>query len=195
MTAYATIETDSRSPLPVPPLAVPSDPERVRKAVRAHYDFIWRTLRRLGVFPSSVEDAAQQVLFVFSRRIHDVPVGSEGAFLFGTATKVAADYRKKQRRSPEVLDSVGIEGRASTAPTADRMIDEGRARELLDVILEEMPFDLRTVFILFELEGMTMAAIAEMTCLAPGTVASRLRRARETFRVSAARWHREGGRR
>ena len=168
MTAYATIETDSRSPLPVPPLAVPSDPERVRKAVRAHYDFIWRTLRRLGVFPSSVEDAAQQVLFVFSRRIHDVPVGSEGAFLFGTATKVAADYR---------------------------MIDEGRARELLDVILEEMPFDLRTVFILFELEGMTMAAIAEMTCLAPGTVASRLRRARETFRVSAARWHREGGRR
>ncbi len=40
---------------------------------------------------------------------------------------------------------------------------------------------------LFELEGLTMAEIAELCSLAPGTVASRLRRAREDFRAQVRR--------
>jgi RNA polymerase sigma-70 factor (ECF subfamily) len=177
------------APLRHPPDAV-LDADRVRNVVRAQYDFVWRSLRRLGVDAGVVEDHVQQVLLVFSRRVQDIPLGVERAFLFGTATKVAADYRKKRRRSPEVLDADVVEAHPSGATPVDRRIDEGRARELLDVILDEMPFDLRTVFVLFELEGLTMAAIAELTELAPGTVASRLRRARDLFKASAARWQR-----
>jgi RNA polymerase sigma-70 factor (ECF subfamily) len=50
-----------------------------------------------------------------------------------------------------------------------------------------MPIDLRTVFVLFEIEEITMAEIAALTGLPSGTVASRLRRAREEFRIQAAR--------
>jgi RNA polymerase sigma-70 factor (ECF subfamily) len=173
-------------------LSAPSD-DRIRDAVRAHYDLVWRSLRRLGVASGSVEDAAQQVLVVFARRIDDVQVGAERAFLFATATRVAADFRKKQHRSPERPDTEVVEAQRSLAPSAERLIDEGRARELLDVILGEMPLDVRTVFILFELENLTMATIAELTELAPGTVASRLRRARAMFQRSAARWRRSKG--
>jgi RNA polymerase sigma-70 factor (ECF subfamily) len=167
-----------------------SSDDRVRSAVRANYEFLWRLLRRLGVAPAAVEDSVQQVLVVFHRKIDAVHIGAERAFLFATATRVASDYRKKQKRSPEVVDSPTVDREPCPSLSADDLIDRGRARELLDVILADMPLDLRTVFVLFELEGMTMATIAELTNLAPGTVASRLRRARAMFKSAADRWQR-----
>ncbi|MFT3771354.1 MAG: sigma factor-like helix-turn-helix DNA-binding protein [Minicystis sp.] len=56
-----------------------------------------------------------------------------------------------------------------------------------------MPLDLRAVFVLFELEQATMAEIAAMLDLPPGTVASRLRRAREHFQAAARRIAAKGG--
>ena len=160
---------------------------RVRMAVEQHYELVWRSLRRLGVTERTVDDAAQQVLVILSRRIDDIREGSERAFMVSTAVRVAADFRKKQRRSLEVLDLDGIDERASPSLTADVLIDRARARHLLDIVLEEMPDELREVFVLFELEELTMAVIAETLGLPPGTVASRLRRARRMFEATAER--------
>jgi RNA polymerase sigma-70 factor (ECF subfamily) len=63
-----------------------------------------------------------------------------------------------------------------------------QAKRLLEAFLEELPEDARTVFVLFELEGMTMAAIAETLDIPPGTVASRLRRARDEFHAATKRF-------
>jgi len=54
-----------------------------------------------------------------------------------------------------------------------------------------MDLDLRTVFVLYELEEMTMAEIATTLELPPGTVASRLRRGREAFQTAVARLQRQ----
>jgi RNA polymerase sigma-70 factor (ECF subfamily) len=164
--------------------------DRLRREVRENYGFLWRSLRRLGVAYASVEDAAQQVLVVFARRIGDVRPGAERAFLFATATRVAADFRNKQRRSLEFPASEDIDAHASSSPSAEQLIDQGRARELFDLVLAELPVDLRAVFSLFELEQMTMANIAETLELRPGTVASRLRRARAMFESTANRMQR-----
>jgi RNA polymerase sigma-70 factor (ECF subfamily) len=162
--------------------------DRLRTAVVEHYEFVWRTLRRLGVAENAVEDAAQNVLFIFARRIADVRPGAERAFMVATAARLAADYRKKKLRSREDLEpGAVIEEHASVAPSVEELIDQGRARDLLDVVLAEMPDDVRTVFIFFEFEDMTMAAIAAMLDLPMGTVASRLRRARMMFETIAAR--------
>lgn len=166
---------------------VVSDPERLRRAVAEHYEFVWRTLRRLGVAESSVEDAAQQVLVVLSRRLAEVRTGAERAFMVATATRVAADFRKMHARRREDFDADALASRVSQTPGADELLDRERARLLLDNVLEQMPDDLRTVFIFFEFEDMSSAAIGEMLDLPLGTVASRLRRAREIFEVIAAR--------
>ena len=68
-----------------------------------------------------------------------------------------------------------------------------QARKLLDSFLDELAEDVRTVFVLFELEGMTMASIGETLELPPGTVASRLRRAREEFHAAAKRFQAGAG--
>jgi RNA polymerase sigma-70 factor (ECF subfamily) len=125
-------------------------------------------------------------LVVFSRRIDDVRPGAERAFLFATATRVAADFRKKRRRAREVPDSEVLDAQESDAPSVEQLLDQRRARELFDRVLDELPAELRAVFILFELEELKLATIAEMLALPMGTVASRLRRARSIFERTAS---------
>ena len=56
-----------------------------------------------------------------------------------------------------------------------------------DDLVARLPEDARPVFVLFELEGMTMVEIASCLDIPPGTVASRLRRAREVFSTFVSR--------
>ena len=62
-----------------------------------------------------------------------------------------------------------------------------RATPDLDDILAAMSDELRAVFVLHDIERLTMAEIAEVLDLKPGTVASRLRRARKDFDQRVAR--------
>lgn len=152
---------------------------RVRAIVAAHFDAVWRLLRRLGVAPSSVDDAAQQVFIVAARKIDEIEAGGERRYLQGIAYRVASEQRRASSRRRE---DGPIEEAASESPLPDELVDRKRAREMLDRVLDAMPFDLRAVFVLFELDGLTVPEIAELLDLPIGTASSRLRRAREDFR-------------
>jgi RNA polymerase sigma-70 factor (ECF subfamily) len=166
---------------------------RIRAIVAEHYGFLWRSLRRLGVPEADVEDAAQKCLCVVADRIDDVADGREKSFLFGVALRIAQAARRATQSRRDVLDEERIAEALSPDPDADRRLDEQRARAWLDAILEAMPAELRTVFILYEVEEMTMAEIASTLELAQGTVASRLRRARATFEAHSLRLRRRLG--
>lgn len=159
-----------------------AQPARLRTVFEAEWDFVWRLLRRLGL--REVDDAAQHVFLIFARKIASVDAGKEHSFLFGTALRVAKDLRESQNRrdarSSELSDTIdaGID--------VEQLVDRKRARELLDRILDSMDFELRSVFVLYELERLTAREIADMLGIAQGTVASRLRRAREEFEARVA---------
>jgi len=170
--------------------------ERLRSAVDAHYDVVWRFLRRMGVGEALAEDAVQQVLLVFARKLDSVEPEAERSFLLGTALRVAADFRKQHARLREVSDESLLSGEPSLAPDADVELDRRRARRVLDEILEKLPGELRVVFVMCDLEELTMSEVAQGLGIPAGTVASRLRRARETFGELAAETRRrlgEGG--
>jgi RNA polymerase sigma-70 factor (ECF subfamily) len=161
--------------------------KRFRALVDANFDFIWRALRGLGVPNGGADDAAQQVFVIALQKLDEIAIGSERSFLFGTALGVAANARRKTARSKETADDDAVYAQADTQSNPEEMASRNQARARLDAILAAMPLDLRTVFVLFELEALTMAEIAEMLALPPGTVASRLRRAREDFHARVAR--------
>jgi RNA polymerase sigma-70 factor (ECF subfamily) len=151
---------------------------RLSRMITADYRLIWRLLRRLGVPEHTVDDATQQVFLVAAERLDDIRPESERAFAFGTALRVAQSLRRRAAR--ETFDA-DADRNASSLPGPDELSDQRRARQTLDRLLSELPDDLRAVFVLFELEGMTSPEIAELAGIPLGTVASRLRRARETF--------------
>lgn len=159
------------------------DSVRLRALQEEYFEFLWRTLRRLGVPEADVDDAVQQVFLVAARRV--IQPGAERAFLFSTALRVASHARRTLRRRRESGEAVPEQ--TDGTPSPEELLDQRRARALLDEVLEELPLDLRAVFILFELEEMTVVEIATMMAIPTGTAASRLRRARELFHETVAR--------
>jgi RNA polymerase sigma-70 factor (ECF subfamily) len=163
--------------------------------VRTHIGFVWRALRRLGLSEADASDATQRVFVVATARLQRIEPGREHAFLFGTATRLAANFRRSAARRPvDPLDDALLDDMAADQPSTEELVDQRRARVVLDDILDGMTEDLRTVFVLYELEQMTMAEIAELLSVPTGTVASRLRRGREHFqeRVSRRARHSKG---
>jgi RNA polymerase sigma-70 factor (ECF subfamily) len=160
--------------------------DRVRAVAEAQYEFLWRSLRRLGVAASDVEDAAQQALIVLMRRIDSIQPGSEPAFLFGTAMRLAQESRKRYATARARADRANVEPVHEPQADPEQLLDQQRARQALDRVLDDLPMELRAVFVLADLEEMTMARVAEVLAIPAGTVASRLRRARELFAQRAA---------
>lgn len=158
---------------------------RLRAALDRHLNLVWRVLRRSGLRSSDAEDAAQDVFWVLAQRSADVPERAERSFLVATALRVAADRRRsKWQRSMTSLES---DSREETGPLPDEALDLRRAGKLLDQALEALSEADRSVFILAQVEQLTRAEVAETLGIPEGTVASRLRRARETFEASVKR--------
>ncbi len=137
-------------------------------------------LRRHGVSEADADDAAQKVFMVLARKRDEVEVGRELPWLLRTAVLVASETRRTHKRRRE-LDVAPPDVAAPAAHAPDAAMEQREALERLDAILDRMEEPLRTVFVLHELEELTMAEIAETLQVPPGTVASRLRRAREQF--------------
>lgn len=163
------------------------DASRKEEFVRGHYAFVWRVLRRAGLSPEDADDAAQRVFLIATERLAEIARGSERAFLFRTAAHVASKVHRSRRRRPE---SAGLDDRdtADDAPSADELVDQRRARALLDRILAELPPELSAIFVLFDIEGLKKNEVAEALGIPPGTVASRLKRARDEIEARVVRY-------
>ncbi len=170
-----------------PERMAPPDDSRLRTMVHEHLDFTWRSLRRLGLGADVADDATQRVFLIASRKLTSIKAGSERAFLFNTALRVASSEKRSFARRREVLTGDDDVDLPDLAPGAEEVVDRQRARDLLERLLLGMALDLRAVFILFELEGLTTAEIAATLELPMGTAASRLRRAREAFQDALKR--------
>jgi RNA polymerase sigma-70 factor (ECF subfamily) len=157
----------------------PAEQARLARMIGADYQPIWRLLRRLGLSPEQAEDGAQQVFLIVAERLADVRPGSERSFAYGTALRVAQGIRRRGARESQLEDEPPA---THTQLAPDELSDQRRALERIDQVLGAMPLELRNVFVLFELSGFTSPEIAEISGVPLGTVASRLRRARESFR-------------
>jgi RNA polymerase sigma-70 factor (ECF subfamily) len=179
MTPEATAWLGERHEAPV--VEAPVQVVRLRDLYGRYADFVARQLRRLGVYDADLEDAVQEVFIVTSRRLEEIVPDRERAFLFGTAMRVASHARRDRGRRRDAVDTDATARVPDQTPGADELLERRRARALLDQILDRMTDDLRAAFVLFELEGLTMAEIAALLEVPPGTIASRIRRAREQF--------------
>jgi len=162
---------------------------RLRSMVDRYFETVWRALRRLGVPASGADDAAQQVFFVASRRIDEIEEGRERAYLLGIGLRVASDMRRAANRRKGMLEALAVESSTvrPLAPAPDEIVDHRRLLGLLASFLDEMPDKLREAFVLFEIEELGAPEVAQLLDVPVGTVASRVRRARELIRSGLAK--------
>lgn len=153
----------------------------------AHFDFVWRSARRMGVGSSHVDDVVQEVFLVAHRRLADFERRSTvKTWLFGITLRVVSDHRRTLRRKgglaplPEGLPAPDEAGPAARTEHKQRVA-------LLHALLDTLDEEKRAVFVLSELEQMTAPEIAEALGIKLNTVYSRLRAARKKFEEALAR--------
>ncbi len=157
-----------------------------------YVDFVYRSVRRLGVDGPSVDDVVQEIFLVVHRRLGEFEGRSSvKTWVFGIALRVVRDHRRTIRRK-----RLGADARADGAEL-DRLPADGvapfdalaraEAAKLLEGLLESLDDEKREVFVLAELEGMSVPEISEITGVNGNTIHSRLRAARRTFEEGVTR--------
>ncbi len=159
---------------------------RFRTVFEREFDYVWASLRRLGVHPRDLEDVAQDVFVHVHRRLDSYDASRPiRPWLFAFAARCASDWRRLSRHRVELL---GIDTQAADGtPSADALVERLQDADLVVRALDFVDADRRAVFILHELDECPMKEIAEALDLPLFTGYSRLRVAREEFTAAIRR--------
>ncbi|HYQ15124.1 MAG TPA: RNA polymerase sigma factor [Polyangiaceae bacterium] len=171
---------DARSSAPVTQLTA---------VYEAHFRYVWRCLRSLGVYDAQLDDALQDVFVVVQRKLPEFDGGAQlRTWLYAIALRISRKYRERARREPTSLDAAP-ENQPELVLTHS---GEGAALQnerlaLARAALEALSDEQREVFVLARVEQMSAPEIASVIEIPLNTVYSRLRAARLAFEAEVAR--------
>lgn len=150
---------------------------RFRAIFEREFDYVWTSLRRLGVHRRDLDDLAQDVFVLIYRRMDAYdPSRPIRPWLFAFAFRCASDWRRLARHRSAPFDE--LDAKASAVAGADETLALAEDRDLLLRALEEVELERRAVLILYELDECPMKQIAESLDIPLFTAYSRLRVAR-----------------
>jgi RNA polymerase sigma-70 factor (ECF subfamily) len=154
---------------------------------RTHFDFVWRSARRLGVPDHAVDDAVQESFLVVHRKLGEFEGRSSlKTWIFGIVRRVVRDHRPSSRlqaMAPATLDSLAEPVEIGPLESATNA-ESGRR---LSRLLEKLDEDKREAFVLVDLEEMTVPEAAEAIGANLNTIYARLRAARRILAEALAK--------
>jgi RNA polymerase sigma-70 factor (ECF subfamily) len=159
-----------------------------------HFDYVWSTLRRLGVRERDLPDITHDLFLAVHRHLHEYDPGKPvRPWLFAFAIRTATDYRRLARHRLDLvedMEKIGLVDRGSLPE------ERASAREELDQVaraLDALSWDRRVLFVLHEIDGVSVPEAAALLGIPVNTAASRLRLARDDFATAIRRAARREG--
>jgi RNA polymerase sigma-70 factor, ECF subfamily len=153
---------------------------------KEHFEYLWHSLRRLGVRERDLEDVVHEVFVALHRRLHAYdPERPLRPWLFAFACRAASDYRRQARHRVALIDDLDV--LRDPAPAVD---EQAMALQDLDRVaraLDALEFRRRAVFVLHEIDGFPIPEVARALGIPVNTAYSRLRLAREDFEAAIRR--------
>lgn len=162
---------------------------------RRYATFVANFLARMGVPRPDLDDLVQEVFLVAHKSGGYSPGPAKpSTYLASIAFRAATTHRRKGktrsfvRSADEVVSAAG-----DSRFNPERDADQRRHALLLDRALDALDADKRVVFVMAELHGESVVAIAEGLGIPVDTAYSRLRVARRIFREAAEALYAGGG--
>ena len=156
---------------------------------KLYFDFVWASVRRLGVRDHAIDDVMQEIFVVVHSRLHTLQQpDSLRSWIYGVVRRTVSTYHRTRGVWPddrqegwteEVIDS--------QQPTPFQQTEQNKQLQLLATLLAELDENKREIFVLAELEEMSAPEIAQALGIPLNTAYSRLRTARQAFEQSLAR--------
>jgi RNA polymerase sigma-70 factor (ECF subfamily) len=152
----------------------------------AEFDYVWNSLRRLGVASAHLEDVAHDVFVTAWKKWADYDARRPlRPWLFGIAYRLASDFRDRAWHRREVSEAEPDS--TDEAPTPEVHAQTRQARALVHRAMESMPLERRAVFVMHEIDGLPVPEVAQALAVPLNTAYSRLRLARRDFATAIER--------
>jgi RNA polymerase sigma-70 factor (ECF subfamily) len=187
---------DSLALVPSPPAGAtaeacpaPAELPPFREIYQRYFEFVWSSARHLGTSPESIDDVVQEVFIVIHAKLHTIQrPESLRSWIYGVVRRTVSTHRRshnsKETNSVQLdtLDQIALSGN-----TPLDAAEQSAQLQVLSALLTQMDAPKREVFILSELEEMTVPEIADALEIPVNTAYSRLRAARQAFEAGLAR--------
>jgi RNA polymerase sigma-70 factor (ECF subfamily) len=181
------------TPLPNDPSIPLSQLARFEQVVLPHLDSAYNLARWLTGNEHDAEDVVQDAYLRAVKFFGSFRGGDARPWLITIVRRVCYDWlgRNRAHQPLTVFDEELHSGQGAGLDPAQLVLRQEN-QELLRQALTELPVEFREVLVLRELEGLSYKEIAAVTNLPPGTIMSRLARARERLRDCLVKHLREG---
>lgn len=151
---------------------------------REHFDFACRSLRLLGVEPDGLEDAAQDVFGVASRRLSEFAGNaSVKTWIFAIVQRVAANHRRTHRRKRASLEPLPPDVAAISAASPESEAQAAQSAALIRAFSDSLDEGRRTLLVLGLIEGVPMRELADTLGIPLQTAYSRVRALRRSLEL------------
>ena len=156
---------------------------------RQYFDFVWASVRRLGVIPPATDDVVQEVFIVIHARLHTLEQPHAlRSWIYGVVRRTVSGYHRARRAKEASGAAIEAELDAPRGPpTPFELTEQNDQVKLLWSLLEELDEAKREVFSMAELDELTVPEIAEILGIPLNTAYSRLRAARQAFEEALVR--------
>lgn len=147
-----------------------------RRLFDDNHDYVWSSLRRLGVQERDLEDLTHDVFLEVHAKLDRYDRARPiRPWLFAFAVRFASDYRNLARHTTELR---GEPDAVDTLPSAEDAVATRESARLLQIALDSLGMELRAVLVLYDIDETPMKEIAQALGIPLFTGYSRLRLAR-----------------
>lgn len=151
---------------------------------REHFNFACRSLRLLGVEPEGLEDAAQDVFGIASRRLAEFEgTSSVKTWIFAIVQRVASNHRRTHRRKRASLEPLPPEVTASDATSPETEAQAAQSAALIRAFADSLDEGRRALLVLGLIEGVPMKELADTLGIPLQTAYSRVRALRRSLEL------------
>ncbi len=161
--------------------------EAFEDLVRSHEKTVYNLALRMTGDPQDAEDMAQEAFLKAYRSLGEFRGESKfSVWLYRIVSNVCLDHLRRQSRRPTVsLTAEDEEGEQTQWDVPDeslspeRLLEQKLTREAVQKGLNALPEEQRQILLLREIRGLSYEEIGRILDLEPGTVKSRIFRARK----------------
>jgi RNA polymerase sigma-70 factor, ECF subfamily len=149
---------------------------------REYFDFACRSLRLLGVASDALEDSAQDVFGIASRRLAEFEGKSSiKTWIFAIVERVASNRRRTQRRKQGPLEPLQLDMTAGDGLSPEAEAQAAQSVALIQAFCDDLDEDRRALLVLGLIEGVPMRELASAQGIPLHTAYSRIRALRQAL--------------
>jgi RNA polymerase sigma-70 factor (ECF subfamily) len=177
-------------PIRACPVAVMSELPSFEQIYERYFELVWSSARRLGIGDAAMDDVVQEIFIVIHSKVHTLQKPpSLRSWIYGIVRRTVSDHHRarRTREASGVSLAVHHELEQSLPRTPLDLTEQNDQVRLLWGLLAELDLAKREVFMLVELQEMTVPEVADALEIPLNTAYSRLRAARQAFDASLAR--------